>query len=533
MTSKYDLLITIDRQGGLVPGQDDRNYAPGQIISGFFDLTVYQQLQFSQIRIALLGFSETTFLENQRTWKEKHIFLKEVHDGLPGMQLNAGDKRHCNWSFRIPDFSHCETCNRSEHLPPQMDYTSDNSRQSNMSASITYQVEVLVETVGVGDIFFHEKFKVQPIDTGGASDVLGDKKKGFPYVDVIYKAKSPLLMDDPETKLFPVPLTKKKSSLFRSMFKSMSLDDGYNVPLRLEVRLSETSASLLSAGGPILPPIDLVFSIPEQAADKFPFVLECGTLSKLGEFYIKSVLIRAVFGQIQLSCAGRQGVIPDKRIVLFENQSMNEVFDLGLDQNTLRNGKNLDLVRDLTGTDLEIPLDKYGAQFNKHCNQIGRKGGYLVVSVGVASTQDAKKQYLEVTVPFAFKGLPMGLLSQSQPGGSNQLPDFLVPGLQDFKVPPGPTPTHYEAPSGAPPADFSAPSGPPPGHFEAPSGPPPGHFDAPPGPPPGHLESLSTAPTTSNDASSTLPPPGPPPGTSGTTTIAEDDAPPPAYTPVA
>lgn len=78
MSSKYDLLITIDPSTGITPGYQDRSYYPGQTIKGSVDLTVYEPITIDQIRIALLGFQETTFIEgagrDPTTWKEKHIF---------------------------------------------------------------------------------------------------------------------------------------------------------------------------------------------------------------------------------------------------------------------------------------------------------------------------------------------------------------------------------------------------------------------------------------------------------------------------
>ncbi|CAK7901882.1 hypothetical protein CAAN1_06S06326 [[Candida] anglica] len=503
MSSKYDLLIVIDSGNGINPGINDRVFYPGQEIKGYFDVSVYEPVAMDQMQVALLGFCETTFAESKhrdaRTWKEKHIFLKEVHPALQARGTPYNFQRdanmHYEYSFQIPVESHCETCGRLEPLPSSLDEIKCETRQNIMSASITYQVEVSVESIISGNIFFQEKFVVQPIDNG-FNPATGDIKRPFSFGEHIFKGKNKLFEDDPNGQ-FAVPMgtVTKKSKSLRSIFSSSSSSNGSNssksskgpfdIPLRLGIRPSEPYTSIIPGQTIFIPPTTFLFEYQGGSLSYPPFQLACKASSKLGEFFIKSLDIEVNFPYIKTICAGRDVGVSSRQSI-YKNRRLNIAFDVGTEfkfNSTTRSfQKEMELVEDITGHMIDIPIDAYSADFPLHCNQIARRGGALVYIVGIASTVDGKPEYLEVTVPFTFKGVQL----VGYGGHASQSVD-------------------YQRPSGPPPGgDFKAPSGPPPaGDFKAPSGPPPGgDFKAPAGPPP---------PTNSTGDHMYAPPPGPPP----------------------
>ncbi|CAH2352383.1 hypothetical protein CLIB1423_06S05182 [[Candida] railenensis] len=518
MTSKYDLLITIDQSTGINPGVGDRAYCPGQTIKGTVDLNVYEKLNIEQIQVSLLGFEETTFVQgtgrDPRTWKEKHIFLKHFRPILPmkpnraTYKFEQDDNKHSAYEFLIPEYSNCETCRRVEKLPPSMEEAQAVSSGKVMAtASIIYQIEVVVESKAIGNIFFHEKFTVHPLAAIG-DNRYNDIKRNYVSGEKVFKSKIP----DGGNATSSHTSGQKKSS-FRSMFSSSggSLSKSYNLPLKIGIRPEESFVKIIPGRNVNIPSTSFLFEYMNDILTDPPLVSSRNnTSTRLGQFIIRSLKISARYPYIKIFCAGNDFSVQSKKMI-YVNNTLNVPFDIGnefkYNSSTNTFQKEMLLLEDITGHMIDIPLDSYQAEFPLHCNHIARMKGALEFAIGLvtAADSDAKPEYITVTVPFDFRGVEEEFQAPSEP-----LPNFSDLNIQ---APPGPPPGDYKAPPGPPPGDSKAPLGPPTTNddHKAPVGPPPNHseYSAPSGPPP--TSSTDDKSATGSDPSDFASPAGPPP----------------------
>lgn len=516
MSTSYDLLITVDPSTGTNPGIQDRAYHPGTSIKGFVDLSVYETITIDSIQVALLGFLETTYTEgtgrNPRVWKEKHIFLKQQQTLLPPKTTRVpylykpSDTEHSIYEFLIPEYSLCETCGRTERLPPSMEEAraSDGNRVLG-TASITYQVEVAIELRARGNIFFHEKFVLQPLANAAASQVYNDIKRNFVFGEHVFKAK---------------PASSQSLSLIRLVFKSSSLGRSYNIPLRIGVRPEVSHATIVCGGNTTLPPITFLFEYPCDSLVNPPMVNKNQKGStKLGQFVIRSLSVRHRFRHIRTLCAGREGAVQSKSNI-YINNTLNVPFDIATtfsyNKATNTYQHEMRLFEDIIGHMIDVPLDSYEAEFPLHCNHIARINGTLDFEVGIAPASEAeaaKTEKVLVTIPFRFLGVEDNLVAPQAPPGHSQGQFVPVDAKSQYHPPPADSKVEYAPPAGPPSAhdtkllhqDFVPPSGPPPSQtqldFAPPSGPPPSvetsAFDVvpPSGPPPTSTETEVAPPS--------------------------------------